>query len=282
MIPVTSITTPSPKTTEKVNPFSSVSPKLNPFVKIVESREEPFLERSTSQSSQSSTNSSSKPIYSVPAAKSFFTTFKDKDKLSVNTSSVKSSPASTSLPSTSSIDKVHDVPPIKIAAESLERLAEDQDADQDPNNTERDEADGDDEADDVQEEPKQLTFSKVYHLPDNVIVSTGEENEDCLSQLRAKLYRWIPKTETDLTSEQDQADSPSKVLTATKASASSDGMWVEVGVGPVRFLREKKASVELSNLKKTRIVMRREEKKGGHGEQIAISSSLCIRHVDCM
>lgn len=248
-----SISTPSPKT-EKINPFSSISPKINPFVKMVDSNSGSGIwsDRTGSLSADALTKSKDITDLSssvalttsaiVPQTKSFFTSYKDSK-----------------------------------ASKSDER-------DEDDDNKNEDE-----DGEVVEEEAEGPTLTKVYHLPDNVSVVTGEENEECLFQFRAKLYRWnlmtIISDESFAESTPDDQSIKNSALPVESASPSkADGNWIEVGVGPVRILSGKlidtsidKEKIENENchvndksvkssFKKTRVVMRREDKKGGHGK----------------
>ena len=48
---------------------------------------------------------------------------------------------------------------------------------------------GDDEGGDGQDEDAPATSMKIISLPENIKLITGEEDDDCLLQMRAKLYR---------------------------------------------------------------------------------------------
>lgn len=257
----TPLSTPSPKT-EKVNPFSSISPKLNPFVKIMDSKEEPFLERAVSSSS----TSNSKSVV-AGQSKSFFSTFKEIKAASNNTT----------------IDLIgHDNRAVVSSGSShnnnnqndeskslIQRAADD------------DEIDGDNDQAYVEEEASGPVLTNTYNLPENVVIVTGEENETCLQQLRAKLFRWvlnsatpsIPADTTISSTNSDESPKTEQKRPSESLGGSVDGYWVEVGIGPVRLLRErqeddseKESDNTVDQIRKSRIVMRREERKGGHGK----------------
>lgn len=132
-----------------------------------------------------------------------------------------------------------------------------------------DEENGNDNEKSLEEEAEGPVLNQVYKLPENAVVVTGEEDQECIKQVRGKLFRWgVPGTQSSVgvSTSPDKNDSDS--------SKEKISTWLEVGVGPVRILQEKIDSIipnadgsteESKTLKKVRIVMRREEKKGGHG-----------------
>ena len=117
-------------------------------------------------------------------------------------------------------------------------------------------------------------YGKIYQLPENVPVITGEENEECLLLVRAKLYKLQTRLEKESTTSTDEVNSAD---------------WVEVGVGPVKILRNRpyddnsnsngnastSSQESVSDERKTgktgrshRLVMRRESSRGGSGNYI--------------
>ncbi len=116
--------------------------------------------------------------------------------------------------------------------------------------------------DEFAEEESSAVFGKTYAMMGGPII-TGEEDEDCLVQVRAKLYR-LTKREDDSSDNQASA----------KDQQSEE--WKEVGVGPVRILRKHgtSGSSESVDERPTRIVMRREDKKGGQGTKLLINLPL--------
>lgn len=344
-----SLITPSPKS-PKHNPFSSTSPKHNPFVKIVESRlssDEPWYQKtgnsainslsstnsipgvgttatvavSSINSSNSNTTTGSQQHQQKPVVtKSFFNTFKKDQSTSII--------GATKLTNTSS------------AAPSTE------DGDRDENEEEGGsdgEGDRERERDNMDEEEDMLN-TKICQLPENVVVVTGEEGEECLMEIRCKLFRWGVSAKGGKAKAQSE---PVATASSSSSSANVDGgegksnddhsqepqqalEWIEVGVGPIRLLKDLRTSeiavataststvaisIENTNsrtcdvvntdedentstettststatatctssststassigIRKARIVMRREEKKGGQGTKLLLNSQL--------
>jgi E3 SUMO-protein ligase RanBP2 len=121
----------------------------------------------------------------------------------------------------------------------------------DANTADNDDGEGGDDPEEDQTKPN--TIYKTYEMPENVVIETGEENEKCKLQLRAKLYR------LDVKDSKDVDDSSKK-----------SGEWIEVGVGPIKILE----TLEDDESQRTsRIVMRREgEKKGGQGTKLLLNT----------
>ena len=163
-----------------------------------------------------------------------------------------------------------------------------------------DKAEGADDADDADEDPEEdrtpAVFGKTYSLLGGEIV-TGEEAEECVLQVRAKLYRLVTTHKKNRLSDDEDADtsaggadeevrdqgvpvasSPTAAITPNKNILE----WVEVGVGPLKILRRKDTSATNSGSAATclpeeldtRIVMRREEKKGGAGTKLLLNLRL--------
>ena len=167
-------------------------------------------------------------------------------------------------------------------------------------------------------------YGKVYPMPDNVMVVTGEEDEDCVIQIRAKLFRLSVPGDVNIARVESSSNSSSSAsidLFNDAASASDKnehekskeennvqnakanpcaistesngielkenpevkkkvlGEWIEVGIGPVRILQPRDSPTShcsevsrnnhaaLSNISNKRMVMRREDKKGGKGDR---------------
>jgi hypothetical protein len=79
---------------------------------------------------------------------------------------------------------------------------------------------------------------------------TGEESDECLLHYRVKLY----KLKQNLSHLSDNLEGKGN---------SNDMEWIEIGVGPLKVLQESKSD---ESSKKSRLVMRREDKKGGIGK----------------
>lgn len=127
---------------------------------------------------------------------------------------------------------------------------------------------------------------KIISLPENVKLVTGEENDECLLQMRAKLFRLnahvaVPSSGSNdslsrsSTAAGQSAPQGSKAAvdvtnvlaavgksstTGKAAPASKEAEWVEVGIGPLKILRRKFTDGH------GRLVMRREDKAGGVGK----------------
>ena len=86
-------------------------------------------------------------------------------------------------------------------------------------------------------------------------VVTGEEDETCVMQLRAKLFR--------LSVDQSAA------AAGSSAGGAAASEWVEVGTGPVKVLRRGGEGAA-----RYRVVMRREEKRGGLGTRLILNAPL--------
>ena len=96
---------------------------------------------------------------------------------------------------------------------------------------------GDDEGEDDQDEDAPATTSmKIISLPENIKLITGEEDDDSLLQMRAKLYRLN-------THSTDSAVATSGTTTYAVDQLSSIDIntaeWIEVGVGPLKILQHK-------------------------------------------
>ena len=314
---------PSPKQSPKVNPFSSPSPAHNPFVSMVESKDELWKKINGAKTTEAHSNSRE------GSSKFAFSDYSTADSFKVPDSSNSSSsmnPALTTLSDSKEKDK--------------DKEARDEDGEeQAPEDSECDSA-----------------FPKIISLPlpENAMVVTGEEDEDLLLQIRVKLYRLqnvaavqaaaaaVPsisaanvsgssslsagnegvttgssvaatETESEAAGEDTHPPSLSPASNSDRNNGSSSGSkpltasqpqseWVEVGIGPLKVLRRKdhdengRTSLDQEheqqnqghdNTDKTdqdgngqsnshsarpktssspaRLVMRREDKKGGLG-----------------
>lgn len=135
---------------------------------------------------------------------------------------------------------------------------------------------------------------KIISLPENVKLVTGEEDDECMLQMRAKMFRLNAHATafTDAESKGNTAAEKSgeeaaaavqatgsgavdvanvlaavgKASEASKAGKSGSSVgsreaeWVEVGIGPLKIL-SRKVGAQSSG----RLVMRREDKQGGLG-----------------
>lgn len=103
---------------------------------------------------------------------------------------------------------------------------------------------GDDNATDVVLKPH-----PTYSIATTEPIVTGEEGEECVTEMRVKLFRLEDKERKG---------------------------WVDIGTGPVRVLRPKEV-VEGASC--GRVVMRRESQPGGHGTKLLVNVAL-KKHVD--
>ena len=304
---------PSPQTTspKAQNPFSNPSPKHNPFVTIVESKDNIWSAASRS-SSGNRTGSSENDTLSESRSFPF-------PSLAVAGSSSAVSTATEKSPSTDALECKSVFGQNKERRSSKEKDGDEEDA-----------VAGDDEHSEEQ------VYGKVYPMPDNVTVVTGEENEECVIQVRAKLFRLSVPSDTDCspkaadilehshsipssgsgiftqlinhrvidgsitataaatgTAETSALQGASSTETDTKTEDENPkvaekkskpiGEWIEVGIGPVRILKQRESSdfnrgdehrksahnSEIITSKK-RMVMRREDKKGGKGQSFIV------------
>jgi hypothetical protein len=110
--------------------------------------------------------------------------------------------------------------------------------------------------DDNNEEVDVSGSAPVWVPPSSVVLETGEEDEEILLQMRAKLFRLGVKP----TSEKDPS-APS-LSTDRESSGTTDKVleWTEVGIGPLKILCRNERGSSLH-----RLVMRRECQAGGSG-----------------
>jgi hypothetical protein len=113
-------------------------------------------------------------------------------------------------------------------------------------------AETDNEADNANDE---ISSRKIIQLPDSVVVVTGEEEEECLVEIRAKLYRWANKISQTPSDAHIHSKPSNSIVDSSVASSLTNGSsdaqnyeWIEVGVGPIRLLRERSASIIPSKL----------------------------------
>lgn len=211
---------PSPRESPKVaNPFSSPSPVHNPFMSIVESKDELWQTMAKDR------------LSADEARKSCF--FNDRD--------FKSAPLSSS-------GRLNSFGGSAVGGGAFGSRSSAANNDDDG---EEDEEGGDNEAE--LQRAESPTFTK-YAMPENVPVVTGEEHEECLLQVRAKLFRLDAGGSS---SSKDKSTNAGEAGPSSAAAGSAE--WVEVGIGPVRLLKSR------DGVAAGRLVMRREEKKGGIG-----------------
>ena len=231
-------------TPRSLNPFSTPSPVQNPFMSFIDGSKATNPWAVVSGTTSSSFGSFS-PRNDTTKTESFATT----TTTTTTTEIPKTFPTTSSSSNTSG--------PIK-------------DIDNNDNNDNDEDDDGDIDDDEI----NTGVYGKIYQLPENVPVITGEENEECLLLVRAKLYKLQTRLEKESTTSTDEVNSAD---------------WVEVGVGPVKILRNRpyddnsnsngnastSSQESVSDERKTgktgrshRLVMRRESSRGGSGNYI--------------
>jgi hypothetical protein len=121
-------------------------------------------------------------------------------------------------------------------------------------------------------------------------VNNGEENEDCMYEVRAKLYKLAPVQEVE---EKEEAGEhvPSVPSTSGRLELKTEEKkeeetkvdkmifeWKDRGVGPVRVLKGKdnslKQAEEKDNKSHARIVQRQETSQGGQGTRLILNAYL--------
>lgn len=190
--PLSALSIPSPKS-PKLNPFSKPSPVHNPFMTIVESKDELWNTVARSASSGESSKSETPASVDLPPPPPYL--------LSAATTS--------------------NAPVASVVDDSCHRV-----------------------------------YGKIYAMTNGGSVVTGEEEEECTMQVRAKLFKL------------DLKKGLQKDAETTASDAAPD--WSEVGVGPVKLL---KPCVGLSPgaHRLSRLVMRRESKVGGTGTKLLLN-----------
>lgn len=159
-----------------------------------------------------------------------------------------------------------------------------------------------------EEEVTTGVYGRIYQLPENVPVITGEEGEECTFTSRAKLYRLVRKApKGDDSKNGSNATSPREdVISPTVTTSSTDADWSEVGIGPIKILKsvisttkkgekqidlpaketqennvesvnesdDKENSKDVTELLKFRLVMRRESSRGGPGTKVLLNAAI--------
>ena len=118
-------------------------------------------------------------------------------------------------------------------------------------------------------------YGKTYAMTGGPIL-TGEEDETCVLQVRAKLFKLVTKVPEKSVNDDDGGDEGNETNLNLKnmSKGSPEKEWSEVGVGPLRVLRSKKSTCDTSISKEARIVMRREDKRGGTGTKVLLNTKI--------
>lgn len=112
--------------------------------------------------------------------------------------------------------------------------------------------------------------------------SSAKEEQSSLSAAAPSLFADFLSSSVPSTSKVNGNNTSTSSTAAAAASTDANEYeWVEVGVGPLKVLCQKNASADTAadgaNQKQTfRMVMRREEKKGGTGECKSLSNAVAI------
>eukprot|EP01031_Cornospumella_fuschlensis_P033322 gene33322-40308_t len=307
------LTLPSPKS-PKANPFSSPSPVHNPFMTIVESKDDLWKAMAKDKLSDEEVAKTSLFEQSAKKARTskFGYGFGMGNGEGFGFGSALGSGFTTVNDSASTASSF-----LFAGNQSAAEQPEDEDdaADEDDNNNSE-----------PTERPPSPTY-QTYALPENAVVVTGEEGEECLAQMRVKLFRLNVKTpitpkisaimtlhskpdtsasgdsvlaqdadglakrkvgaivnEQAGSIDQHDEDAPAKANSNSSSSSSKDpaasshAEWVEVGIGPLKILLPKSPSDSAggSQGKKaiSRLVMRREDKVGGIGTKLLLNVRL--------
>lgn len=145
-----------------------------------------------------------------------------------------------------------------------------------------------DDEEDPEEDRSPAVYGKTYSISSSGPILTGEEDEICLQQVRAKLYKLVvvkPKSKDKGEDGSDDEESSNSNTGKGKGADSGTGKpietkeWAEVGLGPLRVLQAKdsnattapKNSKNDAMARDTRLVMRREDKKCGGGTKLLLN-----------
>ena len=274
---------PSPKS-PKANPFSSPSPANTQFVTIVENND--LLWKTMANDKLSADETAKSNTFVDNKTTSFRSAFFGGNnghphsapssfasvKAATEPGSVFGSAISSSFATTPTAASSGSVPAVQVFGAA----GQDDDANDD-------EDDAQDYADDGDASPTAgagQASMKIISLPENVKLVTGEEEDECLLQIRAKLYRLNTGAEmarptaaatgaTDSSSSATAATSWLDEVIQEKRAKSGEktkaAEWAEVGIGPLKILSTKASNSEGSAVS-GRLVMRREDKQHGLGE----------------
>lgn len=136
------------------------------------------------------------------------------------------------------------------------------------------------------EEANNVSAKAVFSLPSEVEEFNGEENEVCVMQLRAKLYRLCGNNMQTLQHQEEDRkednhdDNNENTATETSSAATLEQdltvfSWKETGTGPLRILQQRqlppKDVEQNSRNTSTRVVQRRESTPGGQGTKVILN-----------
>jgi hypothetical protein len=250
--PISTTNIVSPKS-PKPNPFSSQSPVHNPFVSfedktdgywsILAKGKDQYLKDinqaySLSAPSSFSTHSANTSISTTHNSNSFTS---DPTTTSTNNSfmSYKDSKASYAFNSSfdvkSNSNSIFATANKPLFSTSSDKGKSDKESESVAKKDDEEEEDNDDTADNDEEvNDERNGDAPLFSSADNKdSVENGEKDEECLVQVRAKLYRLThKKTEDSKKLDVDASDN-----TPSESTIKSLAEWVEMGIGPVRILQ---------------------------------------------
>lgn len=250
--------TPSPKSS---NPYSAPSPTQNPFMTYVDSKTNLWSTVSASAISSSSSGTTPEPLFSGSKSK-------------------RTEGGGGGSDEGGSLEEEEETNSTKKRKVAEPKVSSEEQGDEDNDTT--------DDVDDNTEEPSSGVYGKIYQLPDAGPVLTGEEGEECILQMRVKLYRLQKRAQASAEVKTDSEDTPtvsegtkdnttSLTPTTSAVDLSTQGPqvqadWIEVGIGPFKLLKSIKSAKPDGARNGTetpasyRVVMRRESNRGGPGE----------------
>lgn len=231
----------SPKS-PKPNPFSSPSPVHNPFMSFVDKTDgywtilakgkDQYLKDINASLHASTNNFASFPSSnSTSTCSAFQSLSSDSDnpfKFDSDSKSVFGTKHNTSHSSLTQLGGV--------SKRSDDVEDKDKDGDNDGDN---DEENGNDDVEDSNENRREEVPLFGGGAADGNVLENGEMGEECVKQIRVKLFRLTHKTRND--GSETQKENSSDTSRGDPVSASdivvSVPEWVEVGIGPVRILK---------------------------------------------
>jgi len=288
----------------RLNPFSSTSPAHNPFMSFVEKQDDlwkSFSSKDSKEQGPEATQQSAEPktadavtdtvtektekpadeAVPKPAAPASFGAWST-GTLGAGFTTAAVAPLPVAKPlfgagAMSASSALHtSIPLTKSLSHNSARSGDDDEAGSD--------GDGGDDSEDapVAEDDN----SPKYNIFTQESTVTGEEMEECLLQVRSKMFRMGgPKTVVEEENKFDYQGSSSSGKAADGASSASAtdgspagkatpaaaGEWIEVGTGPLKILRHSDKTSGDRSADWSRIVMRRETTAGGAGTKLILN-----------
>jgi hypothetical protein len=243
---------PSPKS-PKMNPFSSPSPVHNPFMTIVDSKDELWKTMAKDKLTEEDIVKSNNLQFTRTNSNKRQRTFGSNGDVEYGSEA----------PQSAEKDKIDEE--VRNSTNQNQAIEEgDQDQEDQNDNNQTFESD--------------FIPSKVYAMPENVTIVTGEEEDECLLQTRAKLYRLSVRMASSNTDNNNHSRSSISNNNSSNSSSSkphdvNNMEWIEVGVGPLKILQRQSHESDVHS-HHGRLVMRREDKKGGVGTKLLVNTRL--------